>query len=154
MDQNSSNSLYAPPQARVADPEPEQITARPQQVLTAVWLLWISFGIGALNRSLIYPLVTGTSVSSIPIAVVGTAIAILVTLWISRKVLLGRNWMRIMCMVFFVFGLLMTPFTWKIMFHGSADLMIVYGIQSTIQAIFLWLLFTKPGSDWFRKRND
>ena len=149
-----NNNKYTPPVARVADPEPEMLTERPRQISTAVWLLWISFAIGSLNRDLIYPLIIGTHSLSLIATVIGSSITILVTIWISRKLLLGRNWMRITLLIAFAIGLLLMPFNMKMLFHGSTELLIVYVVQGVIQAISLWLLFTKPGSDWFRKKSS
>jgi len=62
--------------------------------------------------------------------------------------------MRITLLIAFAIGLLLMPFNMKMLFHGSTELLIVYVVQGVIQAISLWLLFTKPGSDWFRKKSS
>ncbi len=154
MDHNEKNNLYAPPRARVADPIPMSLSQRPRQISVAIWLLCISFAIGYLNRDLVYPLIAGTAFPRVPAMAASFIIGIAVSMWIGRKLLLGRNWMRVTFLILFVLGLAFTPFRMARLFHGSNELLIIYVVQSVIQAFAILLMFIKPGSSWFSKRND
>ncbi len=83
---------------------------------------------------------------------VGGFISLGITALILRKLKLGRNWARIVSLIFGAYS-----------FYGTISLFQLYGfgLMSALTVGYLglgyyalYLLFTAPGADWFRKRAD
>lgn len=157
MEQNDNSNAYAPPKARVADPKSESILKeRPSQIVTAVTLLWISF---------VVPLIVGhlhQVKASYPrhLALIGIVFSIVFYGFITRGILKGRNWARILFLVLTVFGWISIAVVASItnsfekLYHRSWLLVANSAVAQLLIIASLALIFFKPGSDWFRKRND
>ena len=125
--------------------------ARPGEVTLAVRLLWLSIAIGSLTSGLrVAGLVSGASL------VVALLIAIVIFgfyLFLVSRISAGRNWARIVFLVFFLIGL---PFSIlnnlaelrKSVLFGSISILI-----AVIQVVATYLLFTKNSNRWFRQRQ-
>lgn len=166
MDQNNNN--YAPPTARVADPEPEKIIGRPKQIVVAVKLLWTVMILGSLvSLTNIFNLQASAKSHLLLRGLMIWVLVATFSVWIIRCVSAGKNWARI-------FKLITTSFNVVVLIAFAAIQNIRPEIYSqyfqspnqqpafaeaigwfnmAILLVVMWLLFTKPGSDWFRRRS-
>jgi len=158
MEQNDNK--YAPPVARVADPLPAVTTPRPRQVVTAIWLLWIALIAPFIVRQMVN---AGTFYTAEPkhllqLASIGGSV--LVYSILSFAMLNGKNWGRITYLIFASFGwlgiliVLSVSNSFVKIYQGSIVLVINVVVSQLLVISSVVLLFTKPGSEWFRKRND
>ena len=71
--------------------------------------------------------------------------------WLYYKIFQGRNWARIVWLVFSLLGLAMMPFTYKLLgaMPGITKLQMTIGCGLTL--VIIWLLFFSPGKHWFRR---
>lgn len=122
---------------------------KPKSVILAVILLWASLGLGLLKL-----LIDNSNLSSMASTAFNNFIlfftfVLMVILIISISE--GKNWARITFLIFYVIGLL--PLYPVILSELSRSP--VVGIlslsQSGLQLITLFLIYTNPGSIWFRK---
>ena len=142
---------YAPPKASVQDVQPGEVEMeKPAQVVMAVRLLWASVAIGIVNSALSMKFIA--SAVSIPFMIGSLSATLLINAWLISKLSIGRNWARITLLVFAVIGfpiaLVGLPLTIKMFPLVS----LVSVVQMVMQAIALWLVFRKPGREWFAPR--
>lgn len=132
-------------------------TNRPEKVGTAVKLLYISLGVGVLQRimmaSVYAELPHVPNNLSVQILVMLVAFFVLGIRWLFIYMIgKGRNWARIVFLVWFI---IVTPVSMLIMvFYVIAFPLLVglpYIVQTVIQVIALVFLFRKPSTDWFRE---
>lgn len=122
---------------------------KPQAVVTAINLLWASLAVGLVkmlldfsNLSAVAPAAFTNFVLIFTFALIG---------FLIFKISAGRNWARITFLVMFVIGVLPTlPFVLG-EFSRSAVVGALSVAQIGLQVYALFLLFTQPGSSWFRK---
>ena len=140
---------YEPPKSVVRD-APAEPVERPRQVGLAAKCLWASIGIGGILLVLDYRFIAGASSAAtawiVPAAVLG--VLALFTAAISA----GRNWARIVFLVLFVIGALPYFAVLAEMFARSKLTASLSVIQLLLQAAAMYLVFTKPGSAWFRRQ--
>ncbi|NEX64570.1 hypothetical protein [Noviherbaspirillum galbum] len=127
-----------------------QITGeKPQSVVTAVHLLWAAFAIGLIRLLLDFLHLGTTSLTA------STYCILICTFGLSGllifKVSGGRNWARITFLLVFVMGAMQTLPTALEEFSISAVVGALFIAKNVFQAYGLFLLFTRPGSIWFRK---
>jgi phosphoglycerol transferase MdoB-like AlkP superfamily enzyme len=141
--------------AQIENQDPEE---RPQGVKTAVNLFWASMALGLVDVLLDFAHISARIAEaaeakapvvfiSIMVLVVGFAFSA----FLIAKISAGRNWARIVFLILFAIGMLdalpeiYAEFT-RAPFIGALSLlqvgMLVYGV---------FLVFTQPGSVWFRK---
>ena len=125
---------------------------KPSQIDTAVSLLWASLAIGFV-KSLMDMQHMGSQASPafinfILISVI--AVMVLLIVFISK----GKNWARITFLVLFVLGSLPSVPLLLGEFTRSPVLGAFSIIQFVLQVIALYLIFTKPGSSWFKKQEN
>jgi hypothetical protein len=122
---------------------PRDADQRPRQVAHAVLFLWLSFVVGITGDVITF---TGPDAGELFTDVQGARLGALLqevvfvvgTVYVSR----GRNWARILVLVLFILstlGLLFTGMGWG---------------PLLLQSPALYLLFTEPGSLWFRRRPN
>ena len=87
------------------------------------------------------------SVTSVSFALI---ITIVIYVWLINKVSKGRNWARITFLVLVAVGSIPNLQTLIIEFNRSIIIGCNSALQLILQFIALWLLFTKPGSTWFK----
>ncbi|MDP7637661.1 MAG: hypothetical protein QF577_08950 [Phycisphaerae bacterium] len=120
---------------------------RPEKVGTAVKLLYITLGIGALRvimeASMYAQMASPVFAMFITFFVLGI---IFLFIYMTGK---GRNWARITFVVLFIIAL---PFSILSLLQSLTANPIsgLFGVgQTVIQIIAMVLLFQKPSSDWF-----
>lgn len=155
MDRNP----YSPPEAPVEDRAPEQPPReRPKQILWASWLLWSSMFWGL--ASLVFSEEIGIAVEVLEgEAFRGVRLLLLLVLvgsftiylWLIDRMRAGKNWARILLLVFLVAGLAgeLTPGDYE----ATAAYIGTRLVDIVLQVSAMMLMFTKPGSEWFRPRT-
>ena len=129
--------------------ETQSAAQKPQSVGTAVNLLWASLAVGLVkmlmdfsNLSTVAPAAFTNFILVFTFALIG---------FLIFKISAGRNWARITFLVLFIIGVLPTlPIVFG-EFSRSAVVGALSVAQIGLQVYALFLLFTQPGSGWFRK---
>ena len=125
---------------------------KPSQVGTAVNLLWASLAIGFV-KSLVYMLHLDSQALPVItnfIFIFVIALMVLLIVFISK----GKNWARITFLVLFILGTPPSILSFLKEFARSTVLGAFGIVQIIFQTIALYLLFTKPGSGWFKKQKN
>lgn len=129
--------------------EEQNAPQKPQSVALAVSLLWASLGVGVVKITFELFKHAAGGIDAISFTVLAATLAIVV--FLIFKIAAGRNWARIAFLVLFVLGSF--PMAGVILDEfASAPFMGALSVaQIGLQAYALYLLFTQPGSAWFRK---
>lgn len=125
------------------------IPERPQSVRLAMNFLWLSLAIGVLKLLMELPYLRALAPAAFANLVLIIVFAFF--LFLIFKIYAGRNWARITFLVLFVLGILPTLPTVLGEFARSPLIGTLSVVQVGLQIYALFLLFTKPGSAWFRK---
>jgi len=137
---------YSPPQTEVREPvESEDAIPRPRQVTWAVWCFWTEL-------ALVVPqFLLQLSDGEIRQYIVGTLVTIgilsALQAWVIYKISTRRNWARYVSLVATVLSALLGLGSSGTMNLGSLIIMVI-GLLLDCAALFL--LFTRPGKDWFK----
>jgi hypothetical protein len=146
-------NLYAPPAAPVADPvETLEDRPRPWQVVWAVWLLWVSFAIGLLAA--ILQSITLFTFEAVLISLLSNGIRYLLTAWVNIKVSQGRNWARILILLWMLVALALVAFRWReypgLLASASLD-WVPTTAKFVLDCVALVLLFTPTANRRFKQ---
>lgn len=153
MSETADQSPYAPPRAVVSDVAPAgEAPPRPAQVDRAVLLIWIGFAIGIVSTvwNLINPL---AAQQEMPVAVTLAFIVVgyLFVIWVYRAIGRGRNWARILYLVFaafsalgLVYSLLLSP----AMHFGIVRIALMI-VSSVLHFYVAYLLLLAPARQWY-----
>jgi len=125
---------------------------RPKRITVAVWLLWVSFGLGlpAAYLSMLREPEPGFS----PVLVAIVSIFIAFSAVLNVLVYRGRNWARIAVLLLVAVGIpyvLLGPdeATRPDFLEQALDF-----VSNALDLVAVYLLFTPPGSLWFRRSAD
>ena len=143
IDQNTS------PKVEASDAQSEQpIAQRPKQVLYAVVLLCVSLVLHIPSTINGYQAAATNSIiaSYIGFMLAMYALAIWVIIYLAR----GRNWARYVLLVLTVLAFRDFPELYQ-KFPASQFALRV--ADQVISVIALWLVFTRPGALWFRRKQ-
>jgi hypothetical protein len=124
---------------------------RPKQVDRAVMLLWLSL---ALAVPLIY--LEGARDPQTwlhPAALIFMAVIFAIAAALNVLIYKGHNWARIVVLIFYVIGLISLLASSDEPVPAGAAEHALNVLTLVIDSIALYLLFTPPGSQWFRKRG-
>lgn len=146
-------NLYAPPATPVADPvEPPEEGARPRTVAWAMWLLWVSFAIGLL-ASVLQSMTLFTSYAAL-ISLLSSGIRHIFTALVNIKISQGRNWARILILVWMLAALASVAFQWRA-YPGLLRADSLNWVPATAKFLLdctaLVLLFTPAANRWFKQ---
>lgn len=146
----SRDPRYAPPATEVADPSlVPTLPARPRQVQIAVALLWLSLVLGIPEAAL----------STRPIEGGGAGVALMVVTlllfglvgFLNLKIYQGRNWARIVVLALTALSVLMMLFSPDEVRAEGPLLQGFYLFDVLIEVVAMYLVFSKPGSLWFKR---
>jgi hypothetical protein len=140
---------YAPPLAAVADPISPAPLHRPRQVVVATWLLWAALALGIAKWMLEW----GSVDSALPlhIAMPAAVAGFAIRAWLMTKIDAGRNWARVTFLVLSLWGFVAFLATASRVFARSPTSAILkVSIYVLLLAAFS-LIFTRPGSEWFKR---
>ncbi len=143
-----SRNPYEPPRAPVGAPAPYvEIDAppmrRPSTVDLAFWLLIASAGFGLLDL-----LIPGLQTSAF---IVAFTMAYLITFAFLFRA--GKNWARIVYLVFFSLGAIGIATHIEMLARHGALPSVFLCINTACQGYAAWLTFRTPGSAWFQQRT-
>src|SRR5262245_23953709 len=146
-----ASNPYTPPKADVKDVGPERALAeRPQPVVHAVVLLWASL---LLAMPVLYWEQQRSPADTVAVywgmAMVLVGLSVLVNVFIWR----GSNWARILFLVLLVISVLSLLGTMDEMLSHPPIEIVLNLVMLAIEAIAVYLLFTKPGALWFRRAD-
>jgi hypothetical protein len=139
----STPNPFSPPQAQVEDVSaagPSRPSTRPRQVELAYRLVLASLALGMLNHVL-------GRLGSFAF----TALVLLLLFGLGVAMRAGHNWARIVFLVLFLLGLPTLFATPSLVAQFGVAFLVVFCVQTILQIGTLWLVFTQPGSSWFRK---
>lgn len=128
---------------------------RPAAVITAVVILSILLIIGLVAGLLRVTDSTIASTVSAKVNDIGLFIGTCIAGWFVYKIYRGRNWARIVYLILFILGTLSSFHDFVRLLHESVNLdvvvLFVYMLMGFVaQIVALVLLFSGPGSRWFR----
>lgn len=129
--------------------ETQAVAQKPQSVGIAVNLLWASLGVGLLKTVIDYSHVTAQASVAFTTVVVVFTFALIG--FLVFKISAGKNWARITFLVLFIIGVLPSLLVVVGEFSRSLILGVLSVAQIGLQGYALFLLFSLPGSTWFRK---
>ena len=123
--------------------ETQSAAQKPQPVVTAVYLLWVSLAVGLVKMLMYFSNLSGMAAAAFTSFILIFTFALIA--FLIFKISAGRNWARITFLVMFIIGVLLGEFS------RSAVVGALSAAQIGLQVYALFLLFTQPGSSWFRK---
>lgn len=153
-----SRNPYSPPDAPVSAPE-EPPRGRPKQILWASWLLWASVLLGFVSLYVSDSL--STSMQDLDeelrdfvrvFLIVFMAVMVALYLWLIDRMRAGRNWARILILVFLLLGVT-TDLMPGGLLQESAAYAATRALDLVLQVSAVILMFRAPGSEWFRQRH-
>jgi len=147
-----SDNPYAPPKALVDDPVLSQPTMdRPKQVVIAIWLAAIGYVLGLLVMFLSWDYYSRLQSTGMFIGSQLFSLAIMV--WIYYKIYVGRNWARIVLLVFSILGglAILNRAVMDLLAAAPAIAKVQMYVGLGLNAAILWLLFFSPARQWFRR---
>lgn len=148
---------YAPPKAAVEDVSSGEQPPRPPQVTRAVQVLWaavaVSFVSGILNAYLTVMPEAGQPLS-LGFMLVGWVIGFAIIWWILSSIAKGKNWARIVQLVFFVLGILGVLMVFSMPQQVPVIVWVLYAVQMGLNLYGIILLFGGASNAWFREMKE
>jgi len=142
-----NNNRYAPPAAEVGDMDDEARPPRPMQVVWAVRLLWATtllsipeFYFEAMRARSTVAMFTGLFLESAMTAF---------GCYLYVSIYQGRNWARVVTLIFTVLGTAMVVFGPALPNRLSHEQLFMW-VNTVSDIVCMVLLFTSPGSRWFK----
>lgn len=129
--------------------ESQSAAGRPRSVGIAVTLLWASLFVGVVKVLMDFSYLRAVARADLISFVIIFTFALIV--FLIFRISAGKNWARIAYLVLFVIGTLPTVPIVLGEFSRSPVAGVLSVVQVGLQIYALVLLFTKPGSGWFRK---
>ena len=143
--------MYAPPKALVSDPVAERSDRRkPREIHCAAMMLWGALAIGVFNL-LFQPGLETTRGAWIGWLIVAATFGFFILLTVAISA--GHNWARITFLVLFLIGVLPYLAALRQIFAHSEAFGLLGVLQQLHQLGAMLLVFTRPGSIWFRKEG-
>ena len=151
-----SDNPYAPPKSAVQDIVPPQSEMpRPAQIVTAIRLAAIGYGLGIVVILLSWDYYS--KLQTVGALIANQLFTLCVLFWLYYKIYMGRNWARITLLVFSVLGALALTLASRPAMEllaaaptiAKVGMFVGFGLNFVI----LWLLFLSPGRYWFRRTS-
>jgi hypothetical protein len=118
---------------------------KPTAVTRAIWLMCVSLGILFVASLLI--------AFQNPIASQPGFFSLLIMAWLTHKTNQGRNWARITFLVLYLVGTVISIPAFFMAPHSTIDVG-VFIIQAALQAVALFMLFSRDARPWFRAASS
>lgn len=128
--------------------KPQELMARPQEVLYAFWLTIVSLAVGFVAIPLNSEVVRS---QLLVFTIIGLVLTFAFTLFIFFMILKGKNWARMLYLILFISG---APFAFPailIAFQKTPVLAVIRLLQISLQMMAAVLLLQKPTRNWFTK---
>jgi hypothetical protein len=148
-----SNNPYAPPKAVVDDVSSGNAPPRPLPVTNAVKLLWAAAAVSVVSGMLnFYLMDTPTIPRSLMVALTfAYVIGFLIVWWILSSIGKGKNWARIVELVFFIIGLLGVGMSAIGPQEVPGVVWVLYAIQMGMTLWAIIQLYSAPANRWFQE---
>src|SRR5262245_38369650 len=149
-----SENPYAPPKAHVVDAElPPPTMERPKQIMWAIWLAAIAYVLG-----LVVVLVSWDYYSRLQsmASFLGSQLfSLAIMVWLYYKIYVGRNWARIVLLIFSALGMvtIMNRVVMDILATAPALAKLQTVVGLALNVVVLLLLFLAPGRQWFSRQT-
>jgi hypothetical protein len=147
-----SQNPFMPPGAPVADIiPPDRLAVRPTEIERAFGLLWLNYALGiiVMIASWNYQKTLATPVQ----ICLQQFLGFLLAFWIYYKIYQGRNWARILHLVFYLLGIAGSVLVYRYITHSlsSAPALMKAGllVSPLLSLYIMWLRFFTPGRKWF-----
>jgi len=158
MGVETTDNPFKPPRADLE--VPKDAGPMPQRVRIAVYLIWTTLAIGLLvNVAMWTGVVARMPGPRAPILmeVASALIGLGIVAFLAWKVRHGRNWARWLFTVLTAIGVLstlvMVGFAAPVL-KGLSPIMWISGaVNTTIQVVAVFLLFTGEAPEWFRRSS-
>jgi len=163
-DANPESSPYAPPQAALLSATGGPLPERPALVTRAVYCLWAIYTIGVFST--LWKLATpsaqmvtlSASSPSYPwlMPLIMYTVIFGLTAWLYRAIGKGRNWARILYIIFTGFSVVSVAFVLVTFNAGglSGFEALVSAINMCIAFYVCYLLLTRPAREWYREMKE
>jgi len=126
--------------------------ARPKQIMAAIWLAVIGYALGLIVIFVSWDYYS--SLQSMGAFIGGQLVSLMLMIWIYYKVYVGRNWARIVLLVFSILGAL--AMANRVVMDVLATAPTIAKVQMFVglglNVTILWLLFFTPARQWFRRQ--
>jgi hypothetical protein len=144
------NNRYAPPEAVVGEVADEIRIIPPTPVVWAVRLLWATtlFAIPQFYFSA----TRAPSATALIVALVFEAVVTAFACYLYVCIYRGRNWARIVTLIFTVLSTVLVVFGPTLPSSSSFE-RIVSVLNTVSDIVCMYLVFAPPGSAWFRSRR-
>ena len=145
-----SENPYSPPKSEVRDLAPDRaIAERPRQVLYAVLLLWVSLVLGIPSAIHEYQkaVTEGTWPFLLVFMLFMYAFGVCLNIFAAR----GHNWARITLLVFSSVAIVSFVALIEEYLQDPVGYLALNIITLVMDAVALYLLFSRPGALWFRR---
>jgi hypothetical protein len=151
---------YKPPSAPVEDVGLQAPSLeRPQVVRYGAWILWLQAAIGL--PGVVYGIVRPPAEAAAGIAYVAFMFGMVIAIgfvalfaWFTWMALKGRNWARIVHLVFMLLGLLFTYWVVRMAFAQSTYDGVISIIQAVLYPAGVILLFLPAANRWYRALRE
>lgn len=139
---------FEPPRAAVDLPRPsnefdELPERRPATIDRAFWLIVSSAGLGLVSY-----IARGMHESPLMVAFVMAYI-----IGFAFLIRAGKNWARVVYLVFQVLGLLGVVYAGAALARVGLIYVVILGVQTVFQCYVAWLAFRPPGRVWFSRAS-
>jgi hypothetical protein len=149
-----SDNPYAPPNSRVEDAQVTGLPGtRPSQIVLAIRLAAIAYGLGLVGILVSWDYYS--KLQSTGSLVVNQLFSAALMIWIYYKIYVGRNWARIVLLVFSLIGTatMLSSVVMNLLLAAPAIAKVQMVVGVLVNLTVLWLLFLSPGRRWFSKTS-
>lgn len=129
------------------------VSLRPRNVTVAVVILCAVLACRLVSG--VVGVAYAASVSTVirDTAYVGGVLAVCINAFFVYKIFRGRNWARIVYLVFFLLGIAVSIHHFTAFFGRSPTLAVVSLVSRVAEIVALVLLFTRASNTWFRPQS-
>jgi len=150
---NDANNPYAAPKAPVTDIDTAVPMTRPRQIVWVIQLLIANWALGLIVVIANWSFYVQSG--SVAATIFGQIAGVIIAVWIYYKIWQGRNWARIVHLVFALLGFAGWAIIRAMGITANAPAAIRWYslVGLVVGVVVLWLLFFSPGKEWFRRRD-
>jgi hypothetical protein len=130
-----------------------------KNIILAIRLLWGSLVLGALGSALNWDFTLSQMPPDFPMNkdLFGFLVILFtftIMAWMVFKISSGRNWARILFLVMFMIGVPLSIPSLTISYHYSKAVFLITIINSGLQLMVVYFLFSKAGNAWFKAQKE
>lgn len=126
--------------------KPASIIAATKILYAGIFLSFLTWTLGWWTTTLFAPAPTQSVV--IVVATVG------IMFFLIKYIGHGKKWARVVLLIFFLLGLVIYPWTFVAMLKASMLVAVLSLLQTALQIIALYFLFSRPSTQWFDRVQE